>query len=171
MEKYVNDNTIIKDALYNAFKETVSCPLCLSILINPVMCMKCQNVFCKKCINEWSKKDDKCPNRCNEPNYQKCLGKNDILSKLKFKCEACGNIIKYDESKNHLKSCYPDNNFEEENTIENQTQTQSIRATKFAKISKDEIEKLKNEGKEVNYITGKKKIFIFLFYKNSYYFR
>ncbi len=138
MEKYVNDNTIIKDDLYNEFKESVYCPLCLSILIYPVMCMKCQNVFCNKCINQWSKKDKKCPNRCKDPNYQKCLGKNDILSKLKFKCEACGNTFKYDESKKHLKSC-----------------TQSNRATKFEKISKDKIEQLKNEGKEVNYITGK----------------
>ena len=172
MEEYINDNTIIKDEIYIAFKESVTCPLCLSILINPVMCMKCQNVFCKNCINEWTKKDDKCPNRCTEPNYQKCLGKNDILSKLKFKCEACENIIKYDEAKKHLKSCYPDKIFEEKNNIENQIQTQStsIRSTKFEKLSKDEIDKLKREGKEITEITGKDKIFI-IFLKYSYHFR
>ena len=159
MKEYINDNTIIKDELYNAFKESVSCPLCLSSLINPVMCMKCQNVFCKKCINEWSKKDDKCVNRCTEPNYQKCIGKNDILSKLKFKCEACGNIIKYDEAKKHLSTCYPDKKFDDENTMGNQTQTQTQtnRPPKFEKISKDEIERLKGEGKDVTYISGKKK--------------
>ena len=31
MENYINENTIIKDELYNAFKESVTCPLCLSI--------------------------------------------------------------------------------------------------------------------------------------------
>ena len=157
MEEYINENTIVKDELYNAFKESVSCPLCLSILINPVMCMKCQNVFCKKCINDWSKKDNKCPNRCTDPNYQKCIGKNDILSKLKFKCQACGNIIKYDDAKKHLSSCYPDKKFDDENTIETQTPIKTTKPPKFEKISKDEIERLKGEGKDVTYISGKKK--------------
>ena len=156
MEEYINNNTIVKDELYNAFKESISCPLCLNILINPVMCMKCQNVFCKKCINIWSKNNDKCPNKCIEPNYQRCLGKNDILSKLKFKCEECQNIIKYDEAKNHLSSCYPEKEFNEENTIENENKVS--KTSKFEKISKDEIEKLKNEGNDVTYISGKNKI-------------
>ena len=34
--------------------------------------------------------------------------KNDILSKLKFKCEVWGKIIKYDDAKKHLSSCCPE---------------------------------------------------------------
>ena len=104
MEEYINDYTIVEDEIYNLFKETVNCSLCLSILINPVICMKCQKVFCKKCVDDWSKKDDKCPNRCVNPNYQKSIGKNDILSKLKFKCKKCGNKAYYDDIKIHIDS-------------------------------------------------------------------
>ena len=162
MENYINENTIIKDELYNAFKESVTCPLCLSILISPVMCMKCQNVFCKRCINDWTKKDQKCPNRCTEPNYQRSIGKNEILSKLKFKCEACGNNYKYDEAQKHLNSCYPEQIKEDENKIENnenKTENNENKVTtnepKFEKISRDEIERLKRQGNDVTYITSK----------------
>ena len=172
MENYINENTIIKDELYNAFKESVTCSLCLSILINPVMCMKCQNVFWKKCVSDWSKKDEKCPNGCTEPNYQRCLGQNEILSKLKFKCETCGNNYKYEEAKNHLNSCYPGQINEEENKIENSNNKITINEPKFEKLSSDEIERLKRQGNDVTYITGKMKILIYIFFiKYSYNFR
>ena len=70
------------------------------IIIKPQMCMKYQNVYCKKCIEDLSKRNNKCPNRCNNPNYQRSLEKAKILSKLKFKCQKCGNQFSYDELKN-----------------------------------------------------------------------
>ena len=96
MEKLINEETVVKSEIYLAFKEEVSCPICSKIIINPVMCMNCQNVYCKKCIDEWSKKDNKCPNRCENPNYKKSIEKSNTLSKLKFKCEKCGEEILYD---------------------------------------------------------------------------
>ena len=118
------------------------------------MCMKCQNVFCKRCINDWTKKAENCPNRCSEPNYQRSIIKNEILSKLKFKCEKCGNNYKYDEAHKHLNSCYPGQIKEEEN-IENNKNKITTKEPKFEKLSRDEIENLKKQGNDVTYITGK----------------
>ena len=81
MEEYINNNKIVKDAVYNAFKGAITCPLCSNVLIDPIMCTKCQNVYCKKCIDEWEKKNNTCPNRCENPNYQKSIGKQELLSK------------------------------------------------------------------------------------------
>ena len=157
MEELINDNTIIKDDLYNIFKNSIECSLCLNILINPVMCLNCQNAFCKKCIDNWSKKSQQCPNRCDNPNYQKSIGKNDILSKLKFKCKGCDNPIPYDNIRKHYSECCPDKIPEEKETNKivenNNTQKQS----KFEKLSREEIELLKNKGNDITYITGKKK--------------
>ena len=75
MEELINDKTIIKNELYNVFKDSITCPLCLNILINPVMCLHCQNAFCKKCIDNWSKNSQKCPKRCDNPNIKKVLAK------------------------------------------------------------------------------------------------
>ena len=70
--------------------------------------MKCQKVYCKKCINNWKKKNSKCPSNCNPPNYQDCLGKKDILSILNFKCKKCGQPINYFDVKKHHKEEFDD---------------------------------------------------------------
>ena len=76
MEKYINDETVVQNEIYETFKDLVKCPICHCIIINPMMCMGCQNVFCKKCIDEWLKKDERCPSRCKNQNYQKSIEKN-----------------------------------------------------------------------------------------------
>ena len=161
MDEFMNDDTIVKDEIYNAFKDSISCPLCLSILINPVMCIKCQNVYCKKCADDWSKKSEKCPNRCDNPDYQKSIGKKDILSKLKFKCKKCGNTFQYENIEKHYNTCSSDKNTSEENKlkednnkIEETTNTKTV--SKFEKISREQMDKLKKEGNDITYITGKK---------------
>ena len=162
MEKLINDNTIIKDELYNIFKNSIECSLCLNILINPVMCLNCQNAFCKKCIDNWSKKSQQCPNRCDNPNYQKSIGKNDILSKIKIKCKGCGNPIEYENVDKHYNTCCPDKLKEDDNKIEIE-EVNNTPNSKFEKITKEEIDKLKKEGNEIAYITGK--IFIIIIFK------
>ena len=105
MEKYINDDTIVKNEIYLVFQELLNCPICSNILINPYMCMNCQNVYCRKCIEEWSKRNNKCPNRCDNPNYKRSLEKSKTLSKLKFKCQKCGTNFLYDEIKKHSDEC------------------------------------------------------------------
>ena len=155
MDEFMNDDTIVKDEIHNAFKDSISCPLCLSILINPVMCIKCQNVYCKKCADDWSKKSEKCPNRCDNPDYQKSILTKNILSKLSFKCKKCGNSFLYENIEKHNKECNQDKiqiedtkrkeerkekeEKEENNKIEGNTNTPKI--SKFEKMSRGEIEK------------------------------
>ncbi len=158
MEKYINNNTIVEDAIFNEFKDLVTCPLCSNILIDPTMCMKCQKVYCKKCIDNLPQKELKCPNNCSQPNYQKSLGKNEILTKLHFKCEECGNLIKYDEAQKHHNSCSPDKISSNLNK-----NTNNNKACKFQKISKNEMTILQKKGNDITYITGKKNYYYNLY--------
>ena len=112
------------------------------------MCMNCLNVYCKKCIDDWSKKNNKCPNRCENPNYRKSIEKCNTLSKLKFKCEKCGKEIKYDDVKKHADTC-------EVNIINQSNQTDNGNIKRLKKIKKEEVNKLKKKGKLVR-ITCKK---------------
>ena len=106
MEKYINNESIIKDKIYLAFKDSVICPLCKNILIEPFMCKGCQSDFCKKCIDEKLKNDKKCPiNKCENPDYQKDINRKNTLAKLKFECEKCGMEIKYEKIKEHVDNC------------------------------------------------------------------
>ena len=110
---FINDKNVVKDEIYLAFENSVLCPICTDVLIEPTMCMNCQNVYCKKCINDWIKKSNKCPNRCENSNYQKSLAITELLSKLKFKCIYCGNSIDYNNIKNHnLLNCKRKGNIE-----------------------------------------------------------
>ena len=148
MEKLINEETVVKSEIYLAFKEEVSCTICSKIIINPVMCMNCQNVYCKKCIDEWSKKDNKCPNRCENPNYKKSIEKSNTLSKLKFKCEKCGEEILYDNAIKHVDNC-------EYNIINKANKTINHGVKRVKKLNKKEVEKAKKKEKLV-YITCKK---------------
>ena len=101
---YINENNIINDEIYKAFKFSISCPICSNIIIEPLMCMKCQNSFCQKCINQWNLINEKCPNRCINPNYQMSKEMNGLLSKLNFKCEFCTKTFEYNKMKEHYYS-------------------------------------------------------------------
>ena len=52
MEKYVNSNTIIKNEVYEAFKDSIICPFCSNLIIEPVICFSCQETFCKNCYKK-----------------------------------------------------------------------------------------------------------------------
>ena len=165
MEGYINNDTIREDDIVKLYKDTVTCPLCKSILIKPLMCMKCQIAYCKKCIDKWNENNKNCPNNCDSANYQYCVGKNDILLKLKFNCVGCGKEILYNEAESHHESCCPgktSTNLKEIKEKKEKSETKEIKETKKAtkkppnikKINPEEIEKLKKQGKEVNYITS-----------------
>jgi hypothetical protein len=151
MEGYINNDTLVDDQISQLFQKDVKCNLCKNIFINPIICMKCQNAFCQKCIDDWKKSNEKCPNNCDNPEYQKCLGKKDILSKLKFICLGCGNEIQYDEAEKHHQSCCPD-----KTTSNSKVPVKR----KLRKLESNEVNQYKKKGEEISYITGKKIIII-----------
>ena len=105
MEEYVNEYTVIKNAQYDAFKEYIYCQICECLMIEPVMCLNCQNKFCKKCTEEWAKRNGKCPLNCENTSLRKVIEKENMISKIKFKCiKGCGTEIPFDEINKHYKS-------------------------------------------------------------------
>ena len=160
MESYVNNETLIESEISKLLKSSIICPLCKNILINPVICLICQNTYCKKCIDNWSLNNSNCPNKCDNPNYQKSLGKIDILSKLQFTCVGCGLEIPYLEAEKHHISCCPDK------TSKDMNSHQTPKGPRLKKLKSEEVNNLKKEGNEVTYLTSKKKIFLLFFYSS-----
>ena len=100
MEEYVNENTIVKNQVYELFKDSVICVTCNSLMIEPVICLTCQTTFCKKC-NE----NNGCPNKCDNQVIKEVIGKNNYITKFKFKCiKGCGEEILFDDIKKHYSS-------------------------------------------------------------------
>ena len=104
LHDYINENSIVKDEIYKNFESLFTCIICLDIIIEPTMCIKCKHVYCKQCIKKWCKINSKCPNRCENPEYQNCLDIMKLLSKLSFNCKKCKNVISYDEMEKHFLS-------------------------------------------------------------------
>jgi len=139
MEQYANENTIIKNEMYDFFKDSITCQICLELMIEPVICLGCQNTFCKKCIEDWKKKDGLCPLKCNNPNIKDVIEKNNNIFKFKFKCiKGCGEEILFKDLKAHyISDCLSKNK-------------------KIKVLEKKEVAKYKKEtGEEVEHITSK----------------
>ena len=145
MDEIININTLVKDDISNLFKDSIICPICNSVLIDPMLCMKCQKTFCKKCIDSYPNNNEECPNKCSEPYYQKSIGKNDILSKLKFNCKKCGGEYYYHEIKSHYNSCDSNNS---SNKIDNKKH--------LKRLSIENVYNIKRKSQNLTYITGKK---------------
>ena len=108
MEKYANEENIVKNEVYEAFKDSIVCPVCNSLMIEPVICIYCQTEFCKKCSKELKDKGDNCPLKCSVFNIKDVNPKKNLISIFKFKCiNGCGEEILFNDIKNHYKNCNP----------------------------------------------------------------
>ena len=102
LREYINDKTVIKDEIFKQFENNISCSICLDIMIEPVMCMKCQAQCCKACQEDWLKKGNKgCTNRCTNTTFNKSILAQGLLSKLKFICGKCEQVFNYDDMEKH----------------------------------------------------------------------
>lgn len=104
LKEYINEDYVIKDEIYDSIKDSIICQICRDIIVIPMKCMKCPNIFCIKCIEKWNSRNKTCPNRCQNPNYKYNEPMFKKLSKLKFECKNCNNIIKYDDMRKHFYS-------------------------------------------------------------------
>ena len=133
MEKFINEETIIKNDFYESLKDSLICPICSKLLIESIICSSCQKNFCKNCIEECIKKGINCPNRCNNSIFKENSEENLLIKKCKFKCiRGCGEEILFTDIKRHYSSnC-------------------------LLKINKSKVSLNKNNNKETNYYKSKK---------------
>ena len=103
---YSKENVIEKDKI-----EDLICPICFYILKDPISCSSNKNAhsFCKECIEEYLKKNNKCP--ICKLNFEYIINNEVInsLNKVSFGCiykkEGCGDILSYSEYLNHINNC------------------------------------------------------------------
>lgn len=157
MDKYINEDTIIKNETFNSFPELIICQICQCIMIEPVMCMNCQNYYCKNCFEKWKNKSGICPNRCKNPVYKNVIEKNRLITKMKFKCiKGCGAEILFDDIKNHYNSnCLENINAENINEDEDENENEDNYKPKIKTLPMEEVTNLKKKNIEMEYVTSK----------------
>ena len=136
MEKYISEKNIVKNEVYELFKDNIICPVCNSLMIEPVICFSCQTTFCKNCSKNLKDNGDNCPNKCSVFNVNDVIGKNNLITKFKFKCiNGCGEEI---DIKNHYNNCNPNN------------------IKKIKVLSKKQTEEyIKNNNEEIDHLKSK----------------
>jgi hypothetical protein len=89
----------------------LECPIDNMVSLNPLMCKKCETVFCPNCIEDWKKRSNVCPMRCNPIELIK-TDKSIIrqqLNKVKVHCpfmkNGCPDKIMVNELARHERIC------------------------------------------------------------------
>ena len=148
--EYFIDNCIVKDTLFFSFKDLLICPLCNKIFKNPFMCINCQKSYCKECLDNYSNSNI-CPNEKIETIFNHCKSKEEMLSKIKYKCRNCKKEITQYNILEHLKENCEYNEIERNKTLAEEIKTKK----QLIKLSKKEM-----KNKQItNYFTSK---FLFL---------
>ena len=169
MEKYVNEDTVIKDGTYKSLpEELLICPICQLLMIEPFMCVSCMNNFCKKCTDNCNKKSKACPNGCKNATLKKQIEKNCLITKLKFRCiKGCGGEILFNDIKSHYDSnCLEKKQKEEKEKEEKKNKIYGKKhpTAKIKVLEIDEVTIKKIKKKESSYFTSKNiEYLIFIF--------
>ena len=138
-EDYFSDDCIVKDNFFISIEDLLKCPLCNKILKEPYMCKDCQSVYCKKRLVNYSNLK-KCPKDGKEITFIYSIVKNDLLSKLKYKCKNCSKIVFQTDINAHLeKNCDNDEREEDEKTLSEIIKTKK----QLIKLSQKEIKNKK----------------------------
>ena len=150
MEKkdYFSEDCIVENDYYKAIKNLLICPLCNKLYKKPLMCSICQNVYCQNCLEQYVKKKI-CPNNCNNNKFTKSISRNELLSKVVYKCKNCSKEVFLNDIKAHLESnCLP--NIEKTKTLSELYQTKK----EIVKLSPEEMKKI--DKSKINHFTSKK---------------
>jgi hypothetical protein len=109
MDKISIDDVVNQDEL--PLINYLECPIDNLISMAPVMCRKCETCFCQDCIENWKKKSNVCPMRCNPIeliNIDKTILKQQ-LDKVRLPCAnfklGCFNKLLVREVAGHEKIC------------------------------------------------------------------
>ena len=146
-EDYFPDDCIVENDLFRELKNLMICPSCQNIYKEPMMCSSCQKVYCKRCIENYINIGE-CPNNCDNSKFIKSISKNELLSKIKYKCKNCNEEVFNDSIKTHLESnC--------KKKIERTKTLGELYKTKktLEKLSAEEMKEI--DKKVINHFTGK----------------
>jgi hypothetical protein len=152
-EEYFTDDCIVESELYLKLKDLLICPICKKLYKDPLMCSGCQSTYCQKCIGTYIKKNT-CPKNCKNIKFSKSISKNELLSKLKYKCKNCKEEVIQSNIKAHLES----------NCEKKEERTRTLgeiyqKKKELVKLTPAEMSKIDKD--KINHFTSKKYI-IFL---------
>ena len=94
---------------FQSYQENFICKVCKKILLNPVACSSCKNVYCRDCIMPYAINTNKCPNECTE--FELIKPDEEMLKRyneFEIICKICENTFSLTTYYTHYKKCKKD---------------------------------------------------------------
>ena len=156
---FLDSSLLLNKQKLEGIEKEITCPICQGIINDPYFCNKCQNNFCSNCILKYKVNNEKCPFRCNNPEYISNRFLKNIFSELlKFKCEkGCNEIIPYNEVNFHSDKCNKENFKEKYFECATQLEVMKVQFENYEDLQnqldnvKERNEELQNELDDVRY--------------------
>lgn len=118
----IEDNVEIKTCTYldpelienSSIADTMTCPICCGIVLNPKCCNVCKHAFCNKCIEELKRTANAQNKTCQCPLCKANFLVSDIdpfakrmMDSVKIKCSNvnCNTYVNFGEYDSHIKKC------------------------------------------------------------------
>ena len=134
-EEYFSDDCLEEESYYISIKDLIICPVCSKVFKDPYMCNECTKIYCKKCLGKDSKLKI-CPAENEKRKFSPYLGYDELISKLKYRCKNCLNVVMQSDIKSHLESnCRHAKEIKREKTLAEIIQTKK----ELIKLSSDEV--------------------------------
>ena len=97
---------IIDLSTYQSYKEQYLCKLCQQILLNPVACSSCKNIYCRECILPYIMQHLRCPDNCS--NFEIVRPPEDkmkMFTSFEILCKNCETAYPLISFYTHYKQC------------------------------------------------------------------
>ena len=95
------------DCAVTGIGEYFTCTICLNVVEKPKECQQCNQLCCESCLDEWTKRNQTCPNCRGNLNLGKQVNRFVIqsLNNTEFKCDTCPKTFKYEQRREHWATC------------------------------------------------------------------
>ena len=94
---------------FESLCEELICAICLGIVWDPISCAKCTTPYGTKCLENWFKRDSRCPKGCTFEKREIAALSKRMMNKIQFYClnktSGCNQIVTYENFYDHVNSC------------------------------------------------------------------
>jgi len=108
---FICEELVVNKSFFKEVENDLTCSICNGLLVDPILCVECENPFCSTCIGEWIKKNNSCVMKCQKPFKSKSINRlnKNMMEKVILKCNFCNAELNLLTFPAHLSIC-EDNN-------------------------------------------------------------
>lgn len=108
---HISEDLVVNKTYFEPMSKELTCSICEGLLVEPVLCDKCEHPFCFGCISEWTSRNNQCIMKCPGQFKSKSITRmiKNIMEKVILECNYCKGQVSLTEYSNHIIPCEENN--------------------------------------------------------------